>query len=620
LEKDGAMNNKNREVFTLAELLTRLVNVKSSGGQFTARCPSHDDEENSLSVTEEGGRILLHCHAGCSPAQVCAALDLKLKDLFLNSRSPGKESQMNIVEIYDYKDEKGNLLYQNVRLEPKGFRQRRFDEGEEVWNLRGVKRVLYRLPELIAGLQENPERYVLLTEGEKDCDNVRALGFVASSFKNWRREFNTYVAGVNVVLLVDHDAIGIRQADAAAKLISEAAASVKVVNVHDSDPLPEKHGKDVSDWLEAGHSADELRQIINETPVRRIEAQSLSAKNEQTASPLSIVRLSDVEPEEVSWLWFPYVALGKLTILEGEEGLGKSWLTCALASAVSTGNGFPPDFEKTGAGNVLMLSAEDGLADTIKPRLDASGANTARVFAVNEPLTLDDMGFIKLEGYIAEVEPKLIIIDPLFAYTPTRTDINSANQSRAVSARLADIAGKYDCAIMLVRHIGKAKGYGDARAAGLGSIDWRAAVRSVLLVGKDPTDERERAIVQTKNNLAPLGVSLGFTIEGDANGAHFLWKGKSDLTASQILASIPDENERSGKLEAIDFLREALSDGAQEVTAINEQASTLGITPKQLRTAREKLGVKSKKHGGGFGKDQEQFWTWYLPEVKSEDA
>lgn len=611
---------KNKGV-TLAELLSRVENVKSSGGQYTARCPAHDDKENSLSLTEREGKILLRCHAGCSTLDICGSLDIELKDLFLSCPPPGKGHQMNIVDTYDYKDEIGTLLYQIVRFEPKNFRPRRFDgEGREIWNLSGVRRVPYRLPELIAGVQAQPGKYVVLTEGEKDCNNVCARGLTASSFKNWRREFNTYIAGANVVLLVDHDASGIRQAEAAAKLIDEAAASVKIVDVHESEPLPEKHGKDISDWFNAGHATEELRGIIQATPIATVgEAIQVDATFTpnvgQTGKQSSyLVRMADVIREVIAWLWFPYIALGKLTILEGEEGVGKSWLTCSLAAAVTTGNGFPPDFEKFAPGNVLMLSAEDGLADTIKPRLDASGADTERVFAVNEPLTLDDMGLIKLEGYIAEVEPSLVIIDPLFAYTPTRTDINSANQSRAVSARLADIAEKFDCAILLVRHIGKARGYGDPRAAGLGSIDWRAAVRSVLLVGKNSTDEHERGIVQTKNNLSPMGGSIGFTIEGDSGGAQFFWTGASNLTASQILASVPDEDARSEQLEAVEFLREALRDGEEEAKALFDQAAKFGITNKQLRTAREKLGVIVKKHGGRFSKDKRQFWTWRLPD------
>ena len=154
------------------------------------------------------------------------------------------------------------------------------------------------------------------------------------------------------------------------------------------------------------------------------------------------------------------------------------------------------------------MSAEDGLGDTIKPRLISLKANQNKIFALNESITFDDKGLESLERHVSKLKPKLIIVDPLFAYTSSKTDVNSANQSRAVSAPLTSIAAKHNCAIVLVRHIGKSKGMGDSRAAGLGSIDWRAAVRSELLVGKNPNNENEKAIIQIKNNLAKFGDAI----------------------------------------------------------------------------------------------------------------
>src|SRR5205085_12252403 len=152
-----------------------------------------------------------------------------------------------------------------------------------------------------------------------------------------------------------------------------------------------------------------------------------------------IVRMADVATEFVRWLWHPYIPLGKITILEGDPGLGKSWLTCAIAAAVSCGRGLPgtDSFEP---GNVLMLSAEDGLADTLRPRLDAVGADVSRVFALAEPITFDTPGLIRLEAAIIEHKPSLVIIDPLFAFTGAKTDIHRANECRAISAPLAAIA------------------------------------------------------------------------------------------------------------------------------------------------------------------------------------
>ena len=283
-----------------------------------------------------------------------------------------------------------------------------------------------------------------------------------------------------------------------------------------------------------------------------------AAAEEPDTAPLKVVRMADVQAEIVSWLWHPYIALGKLTILEGDPGLGKSWLTCALACAVSHGARLP-NAEPFTPGNVLMLSAEDGLSDTLRPRLDAVGADVSRVFALNEPLTFDAGGLLKLEAAIIEHAPLLVIIDPLFAFTGGKVDIHRANECRAISAPLAAIAERQGCALVAVRHLGKSRGGGHALNAGIGSIDFAAAARSVLLVGRDPDDETKRAVVQTKNNLAPHGPAIGYTLERGC----FYWTGGSDLTRG-ILAAASDDEERSTITEAVDFLRTALSAGARD--------------------------------------------------------
>lgn len=331
-----------------------------------------------------------------------------------------------------------------------------------------------------------------------------------------------------------------------------------------------------------------------------------------------LICLNDVIAEEVSWLWFPYIPLGKVTLISGEEGLGKSWLTCAFASSVSNGAGFPLTFEMFEPGNVLMLSAEDGLADTIKPRLISCNANNKKVFAPRDRIIFDEKGLECLESLIDKSKPKLVTIDPIFAYTSSKTDINSASQSRIVSSRLTKIAEKYGCAIVLIRHIGKSKGMGDSRAAGLGSIDWRAAVRSELLVGKNPNNESEKAIIQTKNNLAKFGDSVGFEIyDNEQKEVAFRWNGKSELTAEQIL-SIPEQEKRARKPSDTElFLLDMLKDGEKNASEVLQRAYSAGFTENNLRTARTKLGVITKKEGSSYRGEQK--WTWRLPVYDMEN-
>src|SRR5215510_10214546 len=214
---------------------------------------------------------------------------------------------------------------------------------------------------------------------------------------------------------------------------------------------------------------------------------------------LKVRRLADVQAETIEWLWKPYIAIGKITVIEGDPGLGKSWLTMAITTAIAAGKGLP-GAEIAEPACVLMCSAEDGLEDTIRPRLDTFGADVTRIYAVETPFTLDQAGILALEEQIAIHKPKLVIIDPLVAYFGAGVDMHRANETREIMAALAVVAKKFRCAILCVRHLAKG-GASKAIYRGIGSIDITAAARSVLLVGADPNDQNKRGIVQIKNNL-----------------------------------------------------------------------------------------------------------------------
>jgi AAA domain len=339
------------------------------------------------------------------------------------------------------------------------------------------------------------------------------------------------------------------------------------------------------------------------------ELELAKIKNQPTSieDKFNVVKIADVRSTEVAWLWFPYIAMGKLTILEGEEGIGKSWLCCAIAAGVSTGKLFNDiDFDPY---NVLMLSSEDGLSDTIKPRLENLDADTNRIFAIEETFGFNDKAFLMLQAKIYETNAKLVIIDPLFAYVSANIDINQANKARSVTSRLASIAEKTNCAIVVVRHIGKARGKGDARAAGLGSIDFRAAARSVLLVGKDPDNDSKRALFQTKNNYAKPGKPIGYEIREDK----FWWTGETDLTPERVLSLPSSESNHAEQSEVVEFLRDTLKNGEKTAKEIKQEAAEFGFTEQNLKTARRRLGIKPRKRGGNFSQDGKQEWVWALP-------
>lgn len=584
---------------TKDELLSKLRNVKMTQNGWSALCPAHNDRKSSLSLTEKDGKELIHCFAGCTYSEI-------MKELGISENNKLSQLNRRIVAVYDYKDEEGNIIYQNVRFEPKEFRQRYFDKnGNEVWNLNHVRRVPYRLKDLI---NLSPLQDVVMTEGEKDADEIKKHGFPATNHKNWKKEFNYLLKGKLVLIFQDHDRAGVEQAEKTAKLVYEDAETIKIVDCFANEPLPEKNGKDVSDFLIL-HSFADLRDLINRTPVY-VSSDKSSTNN--ASKTLKVVCIANVKAADVIWLWKPFIPIGEFTLIEGIEGLGKSWIGCALACAVAEGKTLPfSEGEHSIPSNVLMLSAEDSLSHTVKPRLLSMNANLERIFAIDEPFSFtDEKNLIQFEAVVAEYQPKLIVIDPIFSYTGGK-NLNQESESRPIAQKLINIAQKFGCAVIGVRHIGKSKGNGDARAAGLGSVSWRASARSVLLVGKDD-ETGETAFCQTKNNLAPIP---NFGISFKIRNGEFYWGGQpSKMTPERMLAQPKDNESKAEQTEAVKFLREILKDGEKASKEVEKESKELGITNYALRKARAILTVESFKKGGNFG--GENSWFLRLPYVE----
>jgi hypothetical protein len=349
-------------------------------------------------------------------------------------------------------------------------------------------------------------------------------------------------------------------------------------------------------------SIDEERQAIQDEGSEPKGDPSNGEPNIPTEQKSQIVRLSDINPEQVHWLWHPRIPLGKVTLIDGDPGLGKSFVTLAIATAVSLGRGISEQTAEEPA-PVLLLSAEDGLADTVRPRLDAMRADCTRILALNGRVILDAVGCVALDEMLNEHKPRLVVIDPLFAYTGAKVDINRANETRDIMTRLAALAEKHGCAIVCVRHLTKG-GRDKSIYRGVGSIDLTAACRSVLLVGADANNRDRRAIVQIKNNLAPLANPIGYSLE---NGV-FAWTGTSDLTADQILANEQTATDALTLEEAVQFLEQLLAPGPMDQPAVKKAAYKAGISERTLYRAKARLKVDSGK--SGFGGDGG--WAWKL--------
>jgi hypothetical protein len=340
-----------------------------------------------------------------------------------------------------------------------------------------------------------------------------------------------------------------------------------------------------------------------------------------------IVTMSEVTPATVDWLWKDRIPLGKLTMLDGDPGVGKSLLTADLAARVSSGRTMPDDTpsDLSGPADVLLLSAEDGPADTIRPRLEAAGADLDRVHLMPAVRTPDederlvvlpaDLPAIKKE--IMKRNAKLTIIDPLVAYLSADIDVNKDQSVRHALRPMSDMAAETGAAVVLVRHLNKNKDSSPVRRGG-GSIGLIAAARSGLVVGVDPDDSSRRVIAAIKSNVGPEPSSLAFRIDSDTSAAGstpvIRWEGEVLYSATDLLAD-RDPTERdvapSRVEEAQNFLLDLLRDGpvwSQEVLA---EARPSRIFETTLNRAKKSLGVRSYREADR--------WMWMLPEEDYQD-
>ena len=446
---------------------------------------------------------------------------------------------------------------------------------------------------------------VIVCEGEKAADALRPLaeacgyavvGTVTGASGTPSDDTLRPLARFNVVLWADNDDVGRAHMQRIAARLLALGARPLVLTWGDA----RDKGDDAADYVARSGTAEGLRAMASAAPPYQAAAAA-----DAVDGSVRVICMADVKREEVSWFWRPYIARGKLTLLEGDPGVGKSHVALALAAGATRGGG-PPGMDSRSAASVVILTAEDGLGDTVAPRLDGMDADARRIFAIDGPLTLDGKGFSELEAVIKAHRPVLVIVDPLVAYMGGEVDMHRANEVRAITARLADLAARYDCAIVAVRHLTKG-GRDRAIYRGIGSIDLTAAARSVLLVGCDATDPTNRAVVQTKSNLAPFGRAVGFAL-GERG---FAWTGETTLTADRILAPEQGGEQRSAVDDACDFLRAALADGPRVAGDVEAEARERGIKTPTLRRARERLRVRTwqerptGKRGGGP-------WHWAI--------
>ena len=314
---------------------------------------------------------------------------------------------------------------------------------------------------------------------------------------------------------------------------------------------------------------------------------------------LKIISMDEVPVEEVEWLWYPYIPFGKLSIIHGDGGEGKTTLILQLAALLSRGEKLPCDSTEREPIKVIYQTAEDGLGDTIKPRLLAGNADCSQIKVIDESEATLTMLDERIEKAIVETGARALILDPVQAYIGAKVDMNRANEVRAVLSQLGRIAGQYRCAIILVGHLNKAQG-NKSNYRGLGSIDFQATARSVLIVGRLKDNPQIRVMVQDKSSLAPEGEPIAFEL-GKENG--FRWLGHYDISVDDLLSGIPKEKKSE---QAENLILEYLSKGKYPQKELVKKAQTIGISKRVLDEAKKALNVRSLKEGSQ--------WYWELPE------
>jgi putative DNA primase/helicase len=328
--------------------------------------------------------------------------------------------------------------------------------------------------------------------------------------------------------------------------------------------------------------------------------------------------LSEVKPERVEWLWPGRIARGKVTLIDGDPGRGKSVLTLNMAARVSTGTPWP-DSQPCPRGGVVLLSAEDGLADTIRPRLDAAGADTSRILALDlvgsdsHPILLpDDLDAIA--AGVRRVGAVLVIVDPVMAFLGGEVNAHRDQDVRRALRPLADLAEEMGFAVVVIRHLNKAA-TAPALYRGGGSIAFTAAARIAFVVGADPQDDKRRILAPLKANLSAAPPALAFRlVEAENHTVQVLWEGESPLTARELLALPAEESTEQGsaRADAEAFLRDLLADGPIESRVVLKEAREAGVSEITLRRAKQAVKVRVEKAGMRGG------WTWRLAECDQD--
>lgn len=321
------------------------------------------------------------------------------------------------------------------------------------------------------------------------------------------------------------------------------------------------------------------------------------------ADDLKYEYFSTIKQKKVDWLWYPYIPYGKITVMQGDPGEGKSTFMLNIAALISKGEAMPDGYCCPNPQNIIYQTSEDDLSDTVKPRLLAAGADCSMIaYIIDEecPLTLEDG---RIEKAIRETHARLFILDPLQAYVSQHYDLFSAGRIRQQLQKLSVIAAKYRCAVVIIGHMNKASGEKNLYR-GLGTIDIAAIARSVLMISRDKKDPTVRYMFPVKSSLAPEGPMVAFSLN-EKNGVR--WLGQYDLDTARV----SDFDCIKGKKElAIETISNMLEFRDVRSVEILNKLQIMGVSERTIQLAKKQLGVTSYRVKGA--------WFWHLEDTSYE--